>query len=91
MYAVIETGGKQFKVSPGMTLRLPRLEGEKGDEVSFDKVLFSSESKTPKVSGRILEQGRTRKVIVFKYKPKKRYRVKKGHRQHFTTVQISEF
>lgn len=101
MYAIIETGGKQYKVSPGDMLTVEKLDVEEGEEVVFDKVLMlkSNEGKsvigTPylediKVKGIVLEQFRGKKIIVFKYRPKKHYRRKRGHRQYLTKVQIVE-
>lgn len=99
MYAVIETGGKQYRVSPGDTIRVEKLDLETGDAVEFDKVLMvASDSDvsvgTPFISGAavkglILEQGRGKKIIVFKYKNKsKQSRRTQGHRQSFTSVKI---
>jgi len=98
MYAVIATGGKQYKVETGETLRFEKLSGEVGDEVSFDKVLMVSDGKDVRVgqpelenisvSGHIVEQNKSKKIIVFKYKRRKRYRRKIGHRQQFTAVKI---
>lgn len=100
MYAVVATGGKQYRVSPGDLLRTERLPGEVGDTVTFDKVLMVSDEETQefgrplvedaRVIGRIVAQGRAKKIIVFKYKRRKRYRRKRGHRQYFTAVKIEE-
>ncbi|MGE0492827.1 MAG: 50S ribosomal protein L21 [Vulcanimicrobiota bacterium] len=99
MYAVIETGGKQYRVNPGQTVRVDRLEGQIGSTVTLGKVLMVSGDAikvgTPYVEGasveaEIVEQHRTRKVIVFKYKKRKGYRVKKGHRQHYTALRIKD-
>lgn len=100
MYAVVETGGKQYKVKSGDTLRVEKLEGDVGSEITLDKVLLAGEGddvKTgaPYVSGasvtaKIVEQHRTRKIIVFKYKRRKGYRVKRGHRQHYTALRIGD-
>ena len=98
MYAVIETGGKQYRVNTGQTVRVERLEGELGSKVTLDKVLMVGGDKTQigspyldgaKVDAEIVEQHRTRKVLVFKYKRRKGYRVKKGHRQHYTALKIT--
>jgi len=99
-FAVIKTGGKQYIVEPGKKLKIEKLEAEEGKEVTFDQVLLLSDNNkllfgTPlvenaKVVGKVLKQGRAKKVVVFKYKPKKRYKVKKGHRQHFTEVEITK-
>jgi len=100
MYAIVETGGKQYKVSPKETFDVEKIEGNKGDEVILANVLFvekMGEKKvgTPYVSGarvkaKILEQGKGRKIHVLKYKPKKKYRVKTGHRQRFTKLLVEE-
>ncbi len=98
MYAVIETGGKQYRVSPGDRLMVEKLPGEAGDKVVFDRVLLVVDNDNvhigrplvegAKVEATIVRQTRGRKVIVFKYKPKKRYRRKKGHRQYYTEVLV---
>ena len=98
MYAVIFTGGKQYKVSEGETLRVEKIPGEIGSSVSFDRILMFSDGKTIKVGqptltdvavkGHIVEQGKAKKVIVFKYKKRKRYRKKLGHRQQYTALKI---
>jgi len=98
MLAVIQTGGKQYLVSPGQKIKIEKLEKKEGTEVTFDKVLLLEKNKkleigTPFIKGaevtaKILEQGKNKKVIAFKYKAKKRYKVKKGHRQPFTQVEI---
>lgn len=98
MFAVIKTGGKQYKVSPGDKIKIEKLENKEGENVIFSEVLFVENEKdliigTPlikgaEVKGKILKQDRKDKVIIFKYKPKKRYKVKKGHRQPFTEVEI---
>lgn len=98
MYAIVKTGGKQYKVQEGDVLRVEKLTGDVGSEISFDDVLMFSDGETvtvgqPKVenvtvSGHIVAQGKNKKIIVFKYKRRKRYRRKQGHRQHFTAVQI---
>lgn len=97
-FAVIETGGKQYKVSPGQKIRVEKLDAEEGADFSFDRVLLRVDGEkveigTPYISGakveaKILRNGRERKKIVFKYHSKTRYRKKKGHRQHFTEVEI---
>jgi len=98
MYAVISTGGKQYKVAEGQTLRFEKLPGEVGKTVTFNEVLLFTDGEkskigtplvtTAKVEGTIVEQGKAKKVIVFKYKRRKRYRRKRGHRQPFTAVKI---
>jgi large subunit ribosomal protein L21 len=98
MYAVVATGGKQYKVQEGEILRVEKLIGEIGSQVAFDQVLMMSDGETVKVGqpvlegaqvkGHIVEQGKNRKILVFKYKRRKRYRRKQGHRQLFTAVKI---
>lgn len=100
MYAIIETGGKQYRVEEGKTVRVEKLPAKKGDPVVFDRVLmvqYGEEYRVGRpileeyrVTGKIVSNGRARKIIVFKYKPKKNYRVKKGHRQPFTEVLIQD-
>lgn len=99
MYAVIETGGKQYRVQPGDVVRVEKLDGvQAGDAVSFDKVLVLSGDNglqvgTPYIEGEKVEaevcgNGKAQKIIVFKYKSKKDYRKKQGHRQPYTEVLI---
>ncbi|MFZ7127107.1 MAG: 50S ribosomal protein L21 [Desulfobacterales bacterium] len=98
MYAVVKTGGKQYKVQEGDTLRVERLSGEVGAEVTFDQVLLLSDGDSVNigrpvldgaaVKGLIVEQDKSKKIIVFKYKRRKRYRRKQGHRQPYTAVRI---
>lgn len=98
MLAVIKTGGKQYVVSPGKKIKIEKIEGDEGKEVTFSDVLLVQKDEKvaigqPKVSGAtvsatILKQGKGEKVIAFKYKAKKRYHRKKGHRQLFTEVEI---
>ena len=98
MYAVVKTGGKQYRVQEGDVLRVEKLPGDIGAEIAFDDVLLFSDGEnlqvgTPNldniaVSGRIVEQGKARKILVFKYKRRKRYRRKQGHRQPFTAIKI---
>ena len=98
MYAVVATGGKQYKVQEGEVLRVEKLTGEVGSQVAFDQVLMLSDGENVKVGqpvlegvqvkGHIIEQGKHKKILVFKYKRRKRYRRKQGHRQMFTAVKI---
>jgi large subunit ribosomal protein L21 len=98
MLAVIKTGGKQYLVLPGQKVKIEKLEKEVGDEVIFPEVLLLEKQKKleiggpfikgAKVVGKVLAQGRAEKLIVFKFKAKTRRRVKKGHRQAFTEVEI---
>lgn len=100
MYAIVETGGKQYKVSEGDVLFIEKLNAEAGAEVTFDKVLLVSKdggvvvgSPTvagATVTGTVLKNGKAKKIIVFKYKAKKNYRRKQGHRQPYTQVQIGK-
>ena len=104
--AIIKTGGKQYIISPGQKLRVEKLEGEAGGQISFDQVLLTADMrgtgvqpdaaikigqpfiKDAKVSAKILKQDRADKITVFKYKSKKRSKVKRGHRQPYTLVEI---
>jgi large subunit ribosomal protein L21 len=98
MYAVVKTGGKQYKIQEGEILRFEKIPGDVGSPVKFDQVLMFSDGENIQigqpvledvaVEGHIIEQGKARKIIVFKYKKRKRYRRKLGHRQQFTAVQI---
>ncbi len=98
-FAIIQTGGKQYKVSPGQKIKIEKLNANESDNFVFDKVLLTLEGENmkigapyiegAKVEGKILRQARDKKKIVFKYHSKTRYRKKKGHRQHFTEVLIS--
>lgn len=100
MQAIIVTGGKQYKVSEGDTLFIEKLDVEAGDSVVFDKVLavLDGDKATfgapvvdgAKVSASVVKNGRGKKIIVFKYKPKKGYRRRQGHRQPYTKVQIGK-
>lgn len=97
MYAVIETGGKQYRVQEGDVITVEKLNAEAGETVTFDKVLLMSDGKEVKVgtpylseavTGSVVENGKGKKVIIFKYKAKKDYRKKQGHRQPYTMVKI---
>jgi large subunit ribosomal protein L21 len=100
MYAVIETGGKQYRVTPGETVRVETLVGEPGAAVEFDRVLAvvgdSNEVTTgtdlakARVRGTIAEHGRGDKILVFKFKRKKQYKRTIGHRQNYTAVTVNE-
>ncbi len=99
MKAVIKTGGKQYLVKEGDKIKIEKIEKEVGEEIVFDQVLLLEKNKgeikigqpfleNAKVIGKIISQGKGEKIIVLKYKPKRRYRVKKGHRQKYTEVEI---
>ncbi|RJX36183.1 MAG: 50S ribosomal protein L21 [Desulfarculus sp.] len=99
MYAVIATGGKQYKVEPGQVLRLEKLAGDVGQKIELAPVLMVGGQGEPKigqphlqgaVTAVILEQGKAKKVMVFKKKRRKGYQVKRGHRQPFTAVRIQD-
>jgi large subunit ribosomal protein L21 len=101
MYAVIQTGGKQYRVEPGKTVVVEKLPGSAGDKVTFDEVLLVSAGDGgnvtvgkptvagAKVSGEIVEQGRGDKLVVFKFRLRKNYVRRNGHRQDYTAVKIS--
>ena len=98
MLAVVKTGGKQYIVTPGKKIKIEKLNKKEGSEIIFKEVLLLEKNKKTeigsplikgaKVIGKVISQGKRKKVIVFKYKAKKRYKVKKGHRQPFTEVEI---
>ncbi len=98
MYAIIKTGGKQYKVQQGDTLKVEKLQGKDGSEIQFNDVLMYSDGEqitlgepvieNAMVKAHILDQGKNKKIIVFKYKRRKGYRRTKGHRQHYTSVKI---
>lgn len=100
MFAIIATGGKQYRVVPGMSLAVERLALEPGATIEFDRVLLLADDEdvrvgNPTVDGatvraHVLEQGRARKITVFKYKAKSNYRRKTGHRQALTRLRITE-
>ena len=100
MLAVIKTGGKQYLVKKGDKIKVETLEGEIGDKIVFSEVLFLGDEKEVKVGapflkdvkieGKILKQGKAKKVVGVKHKAKKRYKVKFGHRQNFTEVEITK-
>jgi len=98
MYAVVNSGGKQYKVQKGEVLKVEKISGDVGSSVTFDRVLMLSDGEnvsigqpvldSVSVEGHIVEQGKAKKIIVFKYKRRKRFRRKNGHRQEFTAVLI---
>ena len=98
MYAVVNTGGKQYKVQQGEVFRIEKIPGDVGSPVTFDRVMMFSDGESVSigqpvldnvaVEGHIVAQGKAKKILVFKYKRRKRYRRKQGHRQEFTAVQI---
>ncbi|TCK98142.1 LSU ribosomal protein L21P [Natranaerovirga hydrolytica] len=100
MYAIIKTGGKQYKVAEGDTLKIEKLSVEAGETVTFDEVLMVNKDGSvtvgsplvanASVSAKVVEEGKGKKIIVFKYKAKKGYKKKQGHRQPFTKVQIEK-
>lgn len=99
MYAIIKTGGKQYKVSEGDLVRVEKLNAEIGDTVEFDEVLMVKSDddlkvgsplvENAKVSATVKDQAKNKKVIVFKYRPKKGSKTKRGHRQPYTLVEIN--
>ena len=98
-YAVIKTGGKQYRVSPGDVLQIEKLDGEPGAELQFTEVLMTAQGDavqvgTPIVAGarvtaQVVTQGRAKKILVFKKKRRKNYRRRQGHRQYETTVKVT--
>lgn len=98
MYAIIETGGKQYRVEEEKSIFVEKLNVNEGDKVSFDRVLFLANGEDVKVGSPVVEgakvsavvekQVRGKKLVIFKFKAKKNYRKKKGHRQPFTKVKI---
>ncbi len=97
MLIVAEIKGKQYKLKPGDKIKVEKINGKVGDEIVLDKILLFANDNTveigtpyldKKIKARILAQGKTEKKIVFKYKPKTRYRKKKGHRQPYTEIEI---
>jgi large subunit ribosomal protein L21 len=98
MYAMLQSGGKQYKVEPGAVVKLEKLPGAVGDKVELDQVLLVADGDQIQVgqpvladtvvTGKIVEQGRHRKILVFKHKRRKDYRKKQGHRQFFTAVLV---
>lgn len=100
IYAILETGGKQYKVAPGETIEVERLPAEEGSTIELDRVLLVADGNKvsvgrptvegTKVIAEVLGEGKGEKIIVFKYKPKVRYRRKTGHRQIYTKLAIKE-
>ena len=100
MLAVIKTGGKQYLVSPEEKIKIEKIDKKEGEEIIFNQVLLLEKNKkleigqplvkNAKVVAKIILHGKGEKVIVFKFKPKKRYKVKKGHRQPYTEVEIKK-
>jgi large subunit ribosomal protein L21 len=100
MYAIIRTGGKQFRAEPGKTLRIPSVDVEAGEVLRFDDVLLGADGDdvkigTPSVSGasvsaEVVRHGKGEKIVIFKHKRRKNYRRKQGHRQKFTEVRVNE-
>ena len=97
MYAIIATGGKQYRVSEGDTIYIEKLDNQEGEVVSFPVLLLSGDDITvgkpyvegAEVTGKVVRQGKGQKIVIFKYKSKKNYRRKAGHRQPFTQVEIT--
>ena len=100
MHVIIETGGKQYRVTPGDVIRVPKMAGDIGSEIEFSKVLAvfgdggevlaGSEAADRKVTGTITANGRAKKVLVFKFKRKKQYKRTIGHRQDYTEVRVGD-
>lgn len=100
MYAIVETGGKQYRVAPGDILKVEKLKAKVGEKVELTNVLMVGDEKKPKIGsptvasakviGEVLEQGRDKKVLIFKKKKRKYYRRKRGHRQAYTKLKILE-
>lgn len=99
MFAVVKTGGKQYRVEEGNVIKVEKLAGEAGDKITFEEILMAGEGATitvgsptvegAKVTAEILEQTRADKIIVFKKKRRQNYRRKKGHRQHQTVLRVT--
>jgi large subunit ribosomal protein L21 len=99
MFAIIETGGKQYLVKKGTKIQVEKLAGEAGSTVKFDKVLLTASGTdlnlgkpylTSTVEGKVVKQGRGDKIRVFKYRAKSKYRRTQGHRQHYTEIEITK-
>jgi large subunit ribosomal protein L21 len=99
MYAIFRAAGKQFRAEKGKTLRLPRIDAEPGTKLTFDEVLLASDGETVRagtplvkgasVTAEVVAEGKEPKIYVFKFKRRKNYRRKTGHRQHFTEVRVT--
>lgn len=99
MYAIIETGGKQYRVEEGDTIKIEKIEGEVGSTVTLGNILMVSKDEEIKVgsplvqgakaTGEILDHGKEKKIVVFKHKRRKNYRKKQGHRQAYTSIKIT--
>jgi large subunit ribosomal protein L21 len=100
MYAVIQTGGKQYRVAPGDTIRIERVNGEVGEKVTFGsvlavhtdekKVVLGTDASKATVTGKIIKHGRNPKLTVLKFKKGNQYKISRGHRQNYTSVQVSD-
>lgn len=100
MYAVIQTGGKQYRVAPGDTIRIEKVAGEVGEKVTFGsvlaihtdekKVVLGSDAAKASVTGKIVRQGRAKKLTVLKFKKGNQYKIQRGHRQDYTAVQVGD-
>lgn len=100
MYAVIKSGGKQYRVAPGDTIRVERVSGEVGEQVKFGsvlsvhtddkKILTGDDASKASVTGKIVEQGRAKKLTVLKFKKTNQYKIQRGHRQNYTAVQVGD-
>lgn len=99
--AIIQTGGKQYLVKPNDKIQVEKLAGKEGETIELGEVLFTADGSAisigkpvvagAKVQAKIIKQGRGKKLVVFKYKAKSKYRRKQGHRQHFTEVEVQKF
>jgi large subunit ribosomal protein L21 len=100
MYAVIQSGGKQYRVAPGDTIRVERVKGDVGEQVKFGavlavhtddkRVLVGDDASKATVTGKIVAQGRAKKLTVLKFKKTNQYKIQRGHRQNYTAVEVSD-
>lgn len=101
MYAIMKTGGKQYKVGEGNIIKVEKLPAEVGEKITFEEIIFLTDGEgnvkigDPHISGakviaEVLEQGRDKKIVVYKYKKRKNYHKKQGHRQPFTRIKIEK-